>query len=559
MTKIRLTALLIALLCSIGDVLAAEKAQYSLVLRNGRIVDGTGNAWFYGDVGIRGDRIGFVGKLTEGAYLTEREIDINGLVIAPGFIDVHTHTDDDLYKLPQAENFVRDGVTTVVAGNCGGSMKDVGAYFARLTEKGVGVNVATLIGHNSVLTAVKGNRAGELSPEQMEQAKGIVDQAMRDGAVGMSTGLIYTPGKWSKTEEIIEMQKVAAKYGGIYASHMRSETGEIVEAIDEALRIGREAKCRVEISHFKIPSDVSRRLGGSDFTLSKVAAARAAGQEVWLDQYPYTASSTGIGTLLPDWVMEEGGDEGRKLLTDPGQVQRIIEDMRQNYEVKRGRKSLAYAVVASCKGHPEFVGRNLQECAQILKLRKENGGKDVELLGDANKPLAALPEVTMEDQYRAIIEIVLSGGGQGVFHSMAEEDVANILRNPLVAVASDSGVREFGVAQPHPRGYGTNARVLGHYSRELKVITLEDAVRKMTSLPATAFRFKDRGLVREGYFADLAVFDPNVVIDKATFEQPHAYSVGFQYVLVSGGLVIDDAKMTGKLSGQCLYGPGKAN
>lgn len=558
MIKTSLPALLIALVCC-SMSRGADKQQYSLVLRNGRVVDGTGNPWFYGDVAVRADRIVFVGRLVEGSYDAQREIDIKGLAVAPGFIDVHTHTDDDLYKLPQAENFVRDGVTTVVAGNCGGSMKNVGAYFNRLTEKGVGVNVATLIGHNTVLTAVKGNRAGELTAEQMEQAKGIVDQAMRDGAVGMSTGLIYTPGKWSKTDEIIELQKIAATYGGIYASHMRSESGEIAAAIDEALRVGREAKCRVEISHFKIPSDMSRRLGGSDFTLGKVQAARAAGQEVWLDQYPYTASSTSIGTMLPDWVMEKGGSEGRKLLADPAMVKRVIEDMRQNYEVRRGRKSLAYAVVASCTAHPEFVGRNLEQVAQIIKFYKEHQGKEVELLNGANDSRVLLPTVTMEDQYRAIIEIVLSGGAQGVFHSMAEEDVANILRNPLVAIASDSGVREFGVAQPHPRGYGTNARVLGHYSRELQVIPLEDAVRKMTSLPATAFRFKDRGMVREGCFADLVVFDPGVVIDKATFEKPHAYSAGFQYVAVSGGLVIDDGKMTGKLPGQCLYGPGKTN
>ena len=215
---------------------------------------------------------------------------------------------------------------------------------------------------------------------------------------------------------------------------------------------------------------------------------------------------------------------------------------------------MAYAVVASYRGNPSFVGRNLQEIAQIIKFRKQNAGKDVELLGTG---APALPEVTMADQYRAVIEIVLGGGAQGVFHSMAEDDVANILRHPLVSVASDSGVREFGVAQPHPRGYGTNARVLGHYSRELGVIPLEEAVRKMTSLPATAFRFTDRGLVREGYNADLAVFDPTTVIDKATFEKPHAYAVGFVHVIVNGEPVIKGGEMTGALTGKPIYGPGK--
>ena len=535
---------------------AQEPPKYTLVFRHARVMDGTGSAWFYGDVALRGDRIGFVGTLKDGAYAADREIDAKGLVVAPGFIDVHTHADDDLYKLPQAENFVRDGVTTIVSGNCGGSVRDVGEYFRRLTDKGVGLNVATLVGHNTVLRAVKGNVAGELSPEQLEKAKAIVDEAMRDGAVGLSTGLIYTPGKWSKTEEIIELAKVSAKYGGIYASHMRSEGTEIIDAIDEALRVGREAGCRVEISHFKLPTDVSKTLGGSDVTLQKVMAARAAGQEVWLDQYPYTASSTGIATMLPDWVMEKGGEEANKILSDPEQVKRVLVDMRENNEVRRKRTSLAFAVVAGCRAYPQYVGRDIKTIAQLMKLRAA-GDPAVELLKPEDQPdKAALPEVTMEEQYLAVIDIVLKGGGQGVFHSMGEADVENILRHPLVGVASDSGVREFGAAMPHPRGYGTNARVLGHYARDRRVITMEDAVRKMTSLPANAFRFADRGLVREGMLADLAVFDPATVVDKATFEKPHAYAEGVRHVVVNGELVLQDGKMTGALPGRPVYGPG---
>jgi N-acyl-D-amino-acid deacylase len=311
---------------------ASARPAYTLVLRNGRVIDGAGNAWFYGDVALKGDRIAFVGTLKPGSYNADREVDVRGLVIAPGFIDVHSHADDDLYKMPQAENFIRDGVTTLVCGNCGGSMKDVGEYFGRLQQKGVGIDVATLIGHNTVLRAVKGDVRGDLTPEQMDKARAIVDQAMRDGAVGFSTGLIYIPGQWSKTEEIVELQKVAAKYGGIYATHMRSESTEIVAAIDEALRVGREANCRVEISHFKLASDVSKRMGGkadaalgSDITLGKVQAARAAGQEVWLDQYPYTASSTTISTLLPDWVLEKGRDEAKRTLTDPAGLKRVLD------------------------------------------------------------------------------------------------------------------------------------------------------------------------------------------------------------------------------------------
>jgi N-acyl-D-amino-acid deacylase len=552
----------------VAQPIVPARPAYTLILRNGRVVDGAGNAWFYGDVALKGDTIAFVGALKPDSYDAQQELDVRGLVIAPGFIDVHSHADDDLYKLPQAENFIRDGVTTLVNGNCGGSMKDVGEYFARLQKQGVGIDVATLIGHNTVLRAVKGDVRGDLTPEQMDKARGLVDQAMRDGAVGFSTGLIYIPGQWSKTEEIIELQKVAAKYGGIYATHMRSESTAIVAAIDEALRIGREANCRVEISHFKLASDVSKRMAhgetslGSDVTLAKVAAARAAGQEVWLDQYPYTASSTTINTLLPDWVLEKGRDEAKRTLTEPESLQRVLEEMRTQNEVQRGRKSMRYVVIGGCKAYPEYNGKDLQTVAMLMKQKKAaSAGKETELLGPASDTAATQPsaatDVTMEDQYRAVIDIVLSGGASCVFHSMAEEDVENIMRNPLVSIASDSGVRAFGVAQPHPRGYGTNARVLGHYSRERRTITLEDAVRKMTSMPATAFRFTDRGLLREGYVADITVFDPATVSDKATFEQPHQYSVGIAHVLVNGEFVLRDSKMTGALPGKPVYGPGK--
>jgi N-acyl-D-amino-acid deacylase len=443
-------------------------------------------------------------------------------------------------------------VTTLVCGNCGGSVLDVAGYFAQLREKGSAVNAATLIGHNTILRKVKGNKSGELTPEQMEQAKQLVERAMLDGAVGMSTGLIYTPGQWSKTEEIIELQKVAAAHGGIYASHMRNEAGNIVDAIDEALRVGREARCRVQISHFKLPADIAKKLGGSDVTLGKIVAAREAGLEVWMDQYPYTASSTSISTMLPDWLLENGADEAKKLLADEPGLARVLASMKDNYEIKRPRKSLAYAVISSCKAHPNYVGRNVQEIAQVMKLKRERGG-DVELLS-ANPE--KLPPVSMEEQYRAVIDIYLSGGAGCVFHSMAEPEVENILRHPLVSVASDSGIREFGSGQPHPRGYGTNARVLGVYVRERKVITLEDAIRKMTSQPATAFRMRDRGLLREGFAADVVVFDPAAVIDKATFEQPHAYAEGFRYVIVSGKVVLNPEGMTEARPGVPILGPG---
>ncbi|MFT3784985.1 MAG: D-aminoacylase [Tepidisphaeraceae bacterium] len=547
--------LLVPLLACVS--IASTASAYDYVIRHGKVIDGTGNAWFYADVGIDKDRIVALGDLS--AAPATKTFDAAGLVVAPGFIDVHTHVDDDILQHPLAENFVRDGVTTIVSGNCGSSVLDVAKFFDDVRKTGSAVNNATLIGHNSVLRKVKGPIAAKLTSQQLEQAKQIVDQAMRDGAVGFSTGLIYTPGQWSDTEEIIELAKVSAKYGGIYASHMRSESTKILDAIDEALRVGREAKCRVEISHFKLPTDVAVTLGrgktvdaGSDVTLAKVHAARAAGQEVWVDQYPYTASSTSLSTLLPDRILENGPDAAKKLLADRAERAKVLEEMRKAHEVVRHRTDMSFAVVASTPfGKGKFNGKSIKQVAQMLKLQKQNPS-GAELIG-----ADALPEVTMAEQYDAAIEIYLNGGGSGVFHTMDEAEVANILRDPLVGVASDSGIRVVGSGVPHPRGYGTNTRILGRYVRELKVITLEDAVRKMTSQPATAFRFADRGVIRVGAFADLTIFDPDKVIDQATFEQPHQFPLGIRTVIVGGQIVFDGEKMTGAKPGEVIEGPGK--
>jgi N-acyl-D-amino-acid deacylase len=532
----------------------AVDPNHELVIRNGKIVDGAGNGWFYGDLLIRGGVIADVGRVN--AKPGADVIDATGLVVAPGFIDVHTHADGDAIG-SKCENFIRDGVTTLVVGNCGGSPRDIGEYFRRIEDKGSACNIAALIGHNTVLSATKGEGAGELTPEQMEKAKQIVRQAMQDGAVGFSTGLIYKPGTYSKTEEIIELAKVSGELGGIYATHVRDEGTAILGAIDEALRIGREAKCRVEISHFKLPADVAKKIGGADATLGKVYAARAAGQEVWVDQYPYTASSTSLNTMLPDWVYDKGNDEARKRLDDPEVVKKVIDGMRQNHEVRRGRKSLAYAVIASCRSDASFNGKNMQQVAQLMKFREQNkatGGGDVELLSADPK---TLPDVTMEEQYRAVIDLCRRGGASCVFHTMDEQEVIDILSDPIVAVASDSGVRSFGSGVPHPRGYGTNARVLGRYVREKKLIPLEDAVRKMTSLPATAFRLQKHGLLRPGYVADVTIFDAARVVDQATFEKPHAYASGIVTVIVNGVPVLRGGEMTGQLPGWPVHGPAR--
>jgi N-acyl-D-amino-acid deacylase len=543
---------IILILIAIGCA-AAEKAdepKFDLVIRNGQVLDGSGSPAVAADVGIRDGKIAAVGAIPKDAGL--REIDAKGMTIAPGFIDVHTHADDDVLTMPHAENFIRDGVTTIVNGNCGGSVRDVGEYFRKVQDKGAAINVATLIGHNTILKATKGDRKGDLTAAQMAEAKEIVRKAMLDGAVGMSTGLIYPPGQFSSTEEIIELQKVAASFGGIYASHMRSEGSNILAAIDEALRIGREANCRIQISHFKLPADAARKIGGSDVSLGRVISGRNAGQEVWLDQYPYTASSTSITTLIPDEYIADGVQTAQKRLRDdPKEIEKLVEMMRQQHEVRTGRKHFGYVVIAACSAHPEYAGQNIIDLAKAAKLRKER--PNAELIG---LPSNQIPEPTMEDQIRMIVDIFAGGGAQCVFHTMNEKEVENIIANPLVSIASDSGIRKYGSGAPHPRGYGTNARVLARYVREKKIITLPEAIRKMTSMPAQAFRFKDRGLLKPGYAADIVIFDPEKIADTATFEKPHQYPIGIDRVFVNGKVVFEEGSMTGALPGQVIRGPG---
>ncbi|QOV88748.1 N-acyl-D-amino-acid deacylase family protein [Humisphaera borealis] len=527
----------------------ASTDRYDLIVRNGRIADGSGKPAYRADVAIRGGRIAAIGAFPEDAAPVS--IDATGKIVAPGFIDVHTHVDGDIHDAPAAEHFVRDGVTTIVSGNCGGSVKDVAAYFDRISKRGTGLNVATLYGHNTVLRTVKGDRKGELSPEQLASAKELVRQAMRDGAVGLSTGLIYNPGQFSSTEEIIALAAVAGEAGGIYASHMRNESGGILGAIDEAVRVGREAKVPVQISHFKLPSSAAKKVGGADATLGRVNEARKTGLEIGIDQYPYTASSTSISTLIPDAYLEQGIANARSGLKDPKTYEEVLKAMLEHHGKKQGRTSLSYVVVAYAESSPQYNGKNMVQIAEWI--RSHQKGTNVELLRDVTKPL---PEVTFEDQCRAVLDVFKSDNASCVFHTMDDAEVERIMADPTVAIASDSGLRQFGVGVPHPRGYGTNARVLGRYAREKKLFTIEEAVRKMTSLPAATFRFADRGTIKEGFVADLAIFDPATVIDAATFEKPHQYSLGITDVIVNGVPVLRDGQMTGKLPGRPVLGPG---
>lgn len=501
---------------------AETSEQYDLLIVNGRIIDGTGNPWYRGSIAVKDGRIARIGKFEASA---RQVIDAKNRIVAPGFIDVHTHT-EDIYSNPAAENFIRMGVTTLITGNCGGSVVNVGEFLGRIKEKPLAVNLATLIAHGSVRAAVMG--LDDRAPTAEEQAKmdALVEQGMKDGAVGLSTGLIYVPGTFARTDEVVELARVASKYGGTYASHIRDEGNGVVDAINEAISIGEQANMPVEVSHFKISSKAL--WGQSPNTIGLVKAARARGVTVTVDQYAYTASSTSLDVRLPNWAVAGGRAEGRKRLADPEMRKKIVQEMKRDLKEKKF-KDYSFAYVASYRANPEFNGKNIAEIAQMARGKKK-----------------------LDDQIEQILEMYDKGGAQMVYRVMSEPDVQNIMREPFTMIASDSGVRELGSGVPHPRGYGNNARVLGRYVRELKIVTLEDAVRKMTSLPAQTFGLRDRGQLREGFAADIVIFDENAVSDKSTFEAPHQYAAGFSDVIVNGIRVVDGEKLTGQMPGQAL-------
>ncbi len=496
---------------------------YDLILRGGRIVDGTGNPAFHADVAVKDGRIAALGRIEASA---NSEIDAAGLIVAPGFIDVHTHA-DEVADMPRAENFLRMGVTTIVAGNCGGSALDVGKALAEIEEKQVSINYATLIGHNTVRrSAMNGVHDRAPTAEELAQMESLVDRAMQAGAVGLSTGLIYLPGVFSKSDEIVALARVASAYDGIYVSHMRHEDSRIFEALDEVFRVAREAQIRAEISHIKLAGE--RAWGQADKVLAYLEAARATGLDITQDQYAYTASSTGISQLIPDEAFDGGREKFLERIADPTEKTKIAAAMKQKVR-HRGREDYAYAVIASYRHDPSLNGLNIVEASKKLR-------------GAA----------TLDDQIEMILEIQRNGGASGVFHGMNEADLQAFMRHPNTMVACDSGLRKLGEGVPHPRGYGNNARVLARYVRELKVLRLEEAIRKMSSLPANSFRLKDRGLVREGNWADLVVFDPEQVNDPATYNDPHHYATGIPHVLVNGVPVIQNGKHTEARPGMVL-------
>jgi dihydroorotase/N-acyl-D-amino-acid deacylase len=521
----------IGLLMAIGLVLTlplAAQQEYDIVIRGGRIVDGGGNPWFRADVGVRGERIARIGDLSKAQAV--RSIDAAGLIVSPGFIDPHTHAIRGIFDVPTADNALLQGVTTLVEGNDGASPFPIRASLEKIAALTISPNWASFVGQGTVREIVIGLANRDARPEEIARMKALIAQGMEEGALGISTGLFYVPGIFTKTEEVIELSKVAARYGGIYISHIRNEAEGVLDSVRETIRIGEQANLPVQITHHKVAGRLA--WGKSADTLRLVEEGRARGVDVTLDQYPYTASQTSLNALLPQQYQEGGRQEIVQRLRDPDMRKKIKAGVISNILDNRGGGDPKNVYIGVCEWDRSLEGKNLTEIVTQRGMQP-----------------------SLENAAEVAIEIIERGSARAIFHAIQEADVERILKHPATTVGSDGGISVFGEGVPHPREYGTFARVLGRYVREKKVLTLEEAVRKMSGATAQRLAIRDRGVLREGLYADIAVFDAAKVADTATFEKPHQYAIGVRCVLVNGKLVVDEGRHTGARPGRILYGP----
>lgn len=498
-----------------------------VVLVNGTVYDGSGAPGRRADVAIEGGRIVKVGDLA--AEPAARRIDVRGLAVAPGFIDLHAHL-EPLLQLPAAESAVRQGVTTALGGPDGGGPSPFGDYLAQVEKARPGLNVGFLVGQGAIRRRVMKLVDRPPTADELATMERHVAEAMREGAFGLSTGLKYVPGAYARTEEIVALACVAGAAGGIYTSHLREEGTGLLAAVDEAIEIGRVAGIPVVLTHHKVVGTPS--WGASVRTLQRVDAARARGQDVMIDQYPYTASNTSIAVLIPAWAQEGGREAFRVRMADPAQRAKAHAEIVNAILTDRGAGDIARVQFAAVPWRRELAGKTLRDwCVE--------------------RGLAPTPE----NGATLVIEAESNGGATCIFHAMDDADVERIMRHPQTMIASDGRLAEFGVDQPHPRAYGTFPRVLARYVREKKVLTLEQALHKMTGLPAQRLGLTDRGRIVPGVWADVVVFDPATVSDEATFTEPHRYPKGIPYVFVNGVAVVDGGRMTAARAGVVLRGP----
>jgi N-acyl-D-amino-acid deacylase len=545
----------------LGTRTAGQSPRYDLLIVNGRILDGSGGPWFQGSVAVKDGRIADVGRLPEAS--AREVIDAKGLVVAPGFIDLHTHSDYTLLVDGKGQSKIRQGVTTEILGEDSsvapvlgpaaaefdkgleryGLKRDwetLGGYFARVERQGVSVNIASYVGSGQVRRCVMGNVNRTPTVRELSEMQDLVEQAMRDGALGLSSGLIYVPNTFAKTDELIALARVAARYGGIYASHIRSESDTSLSAIDEAIEICAKGGLPTHIFHFKKYGRPN--WGQMPAQIERIQAARDRGLDITADQYPYIAAMTGLEMCIPTKYQEGTSEEFVARLKDPkvrAEIRKAIETGLPGWgdnEVKSvgGWHGVQVASLQKPE-NKQYEGKRMDEVARRM-------GKD---------PLDALCDLLISE----------GGSGEGVYFGMSEPDVELAMKQPWVGVGSDgsdvSPDMEF-VGKPHPRFYGTFPRVLGYYVREKRVLPLREAIRKMTSLAAEITGLTDRGLLRPGMAADITIFDPATVADKATFEDPLQYSVGIEYVIVNGTVVLNKGEHTEAKPGHVLYGRGKS-
>jgi N-acyl-D-amino-acid deacylase len=522
-----------AVLCVLvaSGALSAQTPTYDLVLRGGRVIDGTGSPWYRADLAIQGDTIAQIAPAITAP--ARRTIDAAGMVVSPGFIDIHTHARRGIFEVPTADNYVRQGVTTLIEGPDGGSPVPLGPFLAQVASTRISPNFASFIGQGSIRSEVVGDGNRAATPDELDRMRVLVREGMEHGAYGLSSGLFYVPGIFTPTSEVVELAKVAGSLGGIYISHMRDEARGLLDSVRETIAIGERGGLPTQITHHKVVGP--KYWGGAVDTLRLVDEARARGVDATIDQYPYTASSTSIGSaLLPSWALEGDSAATLKRLQDPATRAKIKAETVAIIRDERGGGDPKNVVVARCAWDPSLNGRNLAEIT---------AGR-------------GLP-VTLETAAETTLWIVERGGAQGIFHAIGEADLERILVHPATMIASDGEVTVFGRNHPHPRSYGTFVRVLGLYVRERKLLPLEHAVQKMSAFPAQRLGLSDRGVLRPGLKADIAVFDPARVRDTATFDQPHAYAEGVAAVLVNGRVVFEKGAMTAERPGRVLYGPAK--
>ena len=559
------------LLLFVGALPAVAQSQFDLVITNGRIVDGTGSPWYSGDLGIRDGKIAAIGNLS--AAPRKRTLDAKGMVVAPGFIDMLGQSELTILVDPRLPSKIYQGITTEITGE-GGSIapqnddliradhdsyehlkitpdwKTLSQYFARLERQGMGINLATYVGATQVRRMVLGDADVQPTPEQLERMKELVRQGMREGAVGLSTSLMYPPAPYAKTEELIALAAEASKFGGIYASHIRTEGDGVIDSLDEAIRIGREAKIPVEIWHFKVGG--KRNWGRMPEAVAKINEARSAGVDIAADTYAYTAWFNDFSAFIPPWAHDGGKEKLIERLKDPAMRKRIRADLLapkhpwdNEWQEIPGPEAILIGVVQNPKLRP-LQGKTLADIAALWM--KDPPARD-RPEADA---MDTLFDFLIEDD--AFTEVAV--------FAMSEPDVSLALQQPWVSIDNDSSGTSLdgilGMDHPHPRAYGTFPRILRKYVREEKKLALEDAIRKMSALAAQRVRLTDRGVLKTGMWADVVVFDPATVRDVATFDQPNQLSEGMRFVLVNGVPVIEEGKMTGSLPGKVLRGPGYA-